>query len=169
MQQSKNDIVPLSTLRQSIEIHSTSTCYHYFIGVSETIKEPQSFNEAIKNPWWQDAMDKEMKSMESIQKNDTWDLVELLVGKKPISSKWVYKLKQGPNHVETCKARLVTRGWWAMCWDRFWRNIFSYCEMGNTTDDSSLSYPIILGIISLKCKNYFFEQRIPRKNLHDST
>jgi hypothetical protein len=55
-------------------------------------------------------MDKEMKSMESIQKNDTWDLVELLVGKKPISSKWVYKLKQGPNHVETCKARLVTRG-----------------------------------------------------------
>lgn len=110
MQQSKNDIVPLSTLRQSTEIHSTSTCYHYFIGVSETIKEPQSFNEAIKNPSWQDAMDKEMESMESIQKNDTWDLVELLVGKKPISSKWVYKLKQGPNHVETCKARLITKG-----------------------------------------------------------
>jgi hypothetical protein len=28
-----------------------------------------------------------------IQKNDIWDLVELLVGKKPIFGKWVHKLK----------------------------------------------------------------------------
>jgi hypothetical protein len=42
-------------------------------------------------------------------KNDTWDLMELLVGKRLISSKWVYKLKQGQNHVETCKARLVVK------------------------------------------------------------
>jgi hypothetical protein len=55
-------------------------------------------------------MDREMESMEFIQKNDTWDLVELLVGKRLIFSKWVYKLKQGPDHVETCKARLVARG-----------------------------------------------------------
>ncbi len=45
--------------------------------------------------------------MESIHKNDTWDLVKLLVGKRPNFGKWVYKLKQGPNHVETCKASLV--------------------------------------------------------------
>jgi hypothetical protein len=36
--------------------------------VSETVKELQRFNEVIKNPSWQDAMDKEMESMESIQK-----------------------------------------------------------------------------------------------------
>jgi hypothetical protein len=64
----KDEIVLFSTLRQSTRIHNTSTCYHYFIGVSETVKELQRFNEVIKNPSWQDAMDKEMESMESIQK-----------------------------------------------------------------------------------------------------
>jgi hypothetical protein len=71
------------------------------------VKEPQSFNEVIKNQGWQEAMDKEM---ESIQKNDTCDLMELLVGKRPIYGKWVYKLKQVPFHVKTYKARLITRG-----------------------------------------------------------
>jgi hypothetical protein len=75
--------------------------------VSETIQEPQSFNEAIKNQQWQDAMDREM---ESIHKNDIWDLMKLLVGKRPIFGKWVYKLKQGLDHVETCKTKLVARG-----------------------------------------------------------
>jgi hypothetical protein len=35
------------------------------------------------------------KIMESINKNKTWDLMDLLVGKKSILGKWVYKLKQG--------------------------------------------------------------------------
>jgi hypothetical protein len=95
MQQFKDEIVPLSTLWQAARIQSTSPCYHYFIGVSETVKEPQSFIKAIKNPWWQDAMDREMESMESIQKNDTWDLVELLIGKRLISSKWVTNCNEG--------------------------------------------------------------------------
>jgi hypothetical protein len=50
------------------------------------------------------------REMESIHQNDTWDLVKLLVGKRPIFGKWVYKLKQGPDHVDTCKTKLVTRG-----------------------------------------------------------
>ncbi len=89
--------------------------------------------------------------------------------KRLISSKWVYKLKQGLDHVETYKAILVARGWWVMCWDRFWKNIFSYCEMGNIMDDSSLNCSIILGIISLRCENCFFEWKTPGKSLHDST
>ncbi len=51
-----------------------------------------------------------MESMESIQKNDTWDLVKLLIGKRLISSKWVYKLKQRPHHVEFCKEKIVAKG-----------------------------------------------------------
>jgi len=48
--------------------------------------------------------------MESIHQNDTWDLVKLLVGKRPIFGKWVYKLKQGLDHVDTCKTKLVYKG-----------------------------------------------------------
>jgi len=35
--------------------------------------------------------------MESIRKNQTWELVQLPKGKKPITSKWVYKIKNGTN------------------------------------------------------------------------
>jgi hypothetical protein len=35
--------------------------------------------------------------MESIRKNQTWELVQLPLGKKPITSKWVYKIKNGIN------------------------------------------------------------------------
>jgi hypothetical protein len=43
--------------------------------------------------------------------NNTWTLVPLPVGRKPVSWKWVFKIKQGANgEVECCKARLVARG-----------------------------------------------------------
>jgi len=43
--------------------------------------------------------------MESIQKNGTWQLVDLLEGKKPITNKWIYKIKLGVDgHMEELKA-----------------------------------------------------------------
>jgi hypothetical protein len=43
--------------------------------------------------------------------NNTWTLVPLPAGRKPISCKWVFKIKQGANgEVECYKARLVTTG-----------------------------------------------------------
>lgn len=36
--------------------------------------------------------------------------MELLVGKRTIFGKWVYKLKQGLDHVETYKARPIAKG-----------------------------------------------------------
>jgi hypothetical protein len=42
--------------------------------------------------------------------NNTWTLVSLPVGRKPVSYKWVFKIKQGTNgEVERYKARLVAR------------------------------------------------------------
>jgi hypothetical protein len=57
---------------------------------------------------WKEAMKDEMKELE---KNATWDLVEIPRDKKTIGCKWVYKLKKGvDDKVERYKARLVAKG-----------------------------------------------------------
>ena len=57
---------------------------------------------------WKTAMEKEMQSM---QRNEVWDLVKLPQGRKPIGCNWVFKRKVNSNGVvERCRARLVTQG-----------------------------------------------------------
>ena len=52
------------------------------------------------------------EEMESLDKNDAWDLVELSIGRKPIGSKWVFKKKlNAEGKVEKYKARLVAKGY----------------------------------------------------------
>ena len=49
--------------------------------------------------------------MKALNDNQTWDLVPRLNEVKPISCKWVYKIKTRPDgSVERYKARLVARG-----------------------------------------------------------
>ena len=46
-----------------------------------------------------------------IEKNQTWQLVDLPAGKKQIGLKWVYKNKYDANEVlQRCKTRLVAKG-----------------------------------------------------------
>eukprot|EP00253_Pinus_taeda_P021721 PITA_21721 len=50
--------------------------------------------------------------MASLHKNEAWDLVELLAGRKPIGSKWVLKKKTNvEGKVEKYKADLVAKGY----------------------------------------------------------
>ena len=50
--------------------------------------------------------------MESHQKNHTWDLVTLSHGRKVVTCKWIYKLKEGqsPEEGVKSKSRVVARG-----------------------------------------------------------
>ena len=49
--------------------------------------------------------------MDSIEKNQTWELVQLPKGKNALSCKWVYKLKvTSDNAKPKYKARLVAKG-----------------------------------------------------------
>jgi hypothetical protein len=52
--------------------------------------QPTSFKEATKEPHWVQAMNQEI---DSIEKNKTWDLVDLPSHKRSIGVKWVYKTK----------------------------------------------------------------------------
>lgn len=53
-------------------------------------EDPATFEEAVQSSKWRQAMNEEI---ESIEKNQTWNLVELPTGGKRIGVKWVYKTK----------------------------------------------------------------------------
>ena len=73
--------------------------------------EPESFDEALQvedSIKWEQAMDDEMRSLE---KNDTWVLTELPVGKRALLNKWVFRIKTEPDGKRRFKARLVVKGY----------------------------------------------------------
>ncbi|CAL9028014.1 unnamed protein product, partial [Prunus brigantina] len=73
--------------------------------IAEEAVEPETFEEASQNSEWVKAMGEEISALEQ---NQTWDLVPKPRDVKPISCKWVYKIKRRPNgSVERYKARLV--------------------------------------------------------------
>lgn len=70
--------------------------------------EPSYFENPCTNDIWIKAMEEEMQS---IKKNDTWELVELPKGNKIVGSKWVYKTKFNiDGTIERYKVRLVAKG-----------------------------------------------------------
>jgi hypothetical protein len=70
--------------------------------------EPRSFAEAERDAAWRATMQMEM---DTIERNKTWELVDLLAGHHAISLKWVFKLKKDETgEVIKHKACLVARG-----------------------------------------------------------
>ncbi|KAL0303185.1 UNVERIFIED_CONTAM: Retrovirus-related Pol polyprotein from transposon TNT 1-94 [Sesamum radiatum] len=71
--------------------------------------EPQSFEDASKDERWTKAMNEEMST---IEKNKTWELVDLPNGKKTIGLKWIFKIKFNQyGSIQKYKARLVAKGY----------------------------------------------------------
>nr|KAJ0194783.1 hypothetical protein LSAT_V11C700360190 [Lactuca sativa] len=72
-------------------------------------EEPSSYVEAIKEKEWEQAMEAELAS---IEKNKTWELVDLPKNRKAIGLKWVFKLKKDPSgKLIKHKARIVAKGY----------------------------------------------------------
>ena len=50
------------------------------------------------------------EEMKSLQKNETWELVECPLGKKLVKCRWIYIVKyDADNSIERFKARLVAK------------------------------------------------------------
>ena len=79
-----------------------------FPSAGAAVLEPTTYRQAVVHPEWQFAMAKELAALE---RTGTWDLVSLPPSVRPITCKWVYKVKTRSNgSLELYKARLVARG-----------------------------------------------------------
>lgn len=71
--------------------------------------DPVHYYNASREEKWVKAMEVEIQS---IERNNTWELVSLPSQAKKIGVKWVYKTKLNEEgKVEKCKARLVAKGY----------------------------------------------------------
>jgi hypothetical protein len=88
---------------------SLSPAYRAFITSLQSIAIPRDWKEAQNDPNWHEAMLEELRALE---KNRTWDFVKLPEGKKAVSCKWVFTVKQNlEGKMEWYKVRLVARGY----------------------------------------------------------
>ena len=92
---------------------SDLVAYALTIAEDMGIEEPSTYTEAVscsESEKWAVAMAEEL---ESLHKNQTWDLVPLPKEKRAIGCKWVFKKKEGIPGIEIgrYKARLVAKGY----------------------------------------------------------
>jgi hypothetical protein len=111
----ENVDIPQSSLRRSTRVRNPPRRYDDFVSSVSLVtnnEEPTCYQEAMEvsdSEKWKEAMKEEMDALE---RNGTWDLVELPKDRKIVGCKWVYKLKKGvDDKVERYKARLVEKGY----------------------------------------------------------
>jgi hypothetical protein len=84
--------------------------YELLFSLCSDKAEAQTFKQAcsdINSVFWMDAMQDEMESLNS---NQTWDLVPLPADCKALKNKWVYRIKEEDGGRERYRARLVVKG-----------------------------------------------------------
>ncbi|RVW29071.1 Retrovirus-related Pol polyprotein from transposon RE1 [Vitis vinifera] len=100
--------------RQELEHGSQSTCGQYIdsnsslpeenIGEDRAGEVPNTIQEALKISEWKKAVQDEIDALE---KNGTWTITDLPVGKRPVGCKWIFTIKyKADGSVERFKARL---------------------------------------------------------------
>ena len=73
-----------------------------------TMTEPSSFEEAVEDPTWVDAM---VEEYDLIVRNIAWEIVPRPELKSVVGSRWIYKVNQAADgSIEKYKARFFARG-----------------------------------------------------------
>ena len=129
----------------------------YFICASFDLDEPASYEEALASPAsheWLVAMRDEMDSM---VKNQVWELVDLPPRHKTIGNKWVLKIKRkADGSIDKYKARLVAKG-------------YTQSEICLYSPYSSYCCTFEFGTLPNGCKDCISQWRTRQGNLYGST
>lgn len=96
-------------LSHFLSLSRFSPSYRVFLANISGITEPASYTQVVKDPHWQDAMQYELNALEQ---QNTWTLMPLPYGHKPIGCKWVYKIKyKYDGAIDRYKACLAAKGY----------------------------------------------------------
>lgn len=91
-------------LFQDNEVNDNGDFVHFALMVEF---EHVNMEDALSDSKWICAMKEEL---ESIEKNKTWEFIDLLYRKKPIGVRWVFKVKENPmGEIIKHKAKLVAK------------------------------------------------------------
>jgi hypothetical protein len=86
--------------------------FHSNFALSITDDDPKTIQEVVNSEdskLWKKAM---VEEMDALDKNEAWDIVDLLAGRKFVGSKWLFKKKfNAEGKVEKYKNRLVEKGY----------------------------------------------------------
>ena len=86
-----------------------STNYRTFLTTLSQETIPTTVEEAWQSPQWKVAIDEEMQAL---MKNQTWELVNLEKGIKPVGCRWVFNIKYIlDGTIERYKSQLVAKGY----------------------------------------------------------
>jgi hypothetical protein len=82
-----------------------------YLATEGTIIVPRTWEEAVNEPiygpYWQEAIDTEVTKLQAL---DTWEVMDLPMGRKPIGCRFVFAIKYTPTGlIDRYKARLVAQ------------------------------------------------------------
>ena len=81
---------PLYPLSHFVSFQIFSLNHKSFLSTLSTIPIPNLLSKALSKKEWRLAMEAEM---DALQKNETWELVDLPNGKKRVGCKWLFAVK----------------------------------------------------------------------------
>ncbi|KAH8152986.1 uncharacterized protein LAJ45_02573 [Morchella importuna] len=96
--------------RNSVRERKAPIIYGYNIQHDTTLTEPTNYQQEMNNPDSEKCQNAIKVELDSLARNNTWDMVNTLDYRKLVDCKWVYKIKLGPdgNPIQY-KARLVAK------------------------------------------------------------
>ena len=131
-QERNSDCPPRKESRETIRLQWLHGIYHYaFLMKMARVRDPESFFETAKDPWWVEAMNEEMQAL---FKNETCDLVPSSPHQKAIGYQWIYKVKHhADDTVNWYKAQLWQKAICTNTRGRLWRDL---CPRAKDDDHS---------------------------------
>ncbi|GJY26343.1 putative RNA-directed DNA polymerase [Tanacetum coccineum] len=129
-----NDFVVGSSKLYGLEkyvtyVNLSRSNFCFFTTLNKTTK-PTTYDEAIKNPKWIESMNNEI---EALLRNNTWTVCDLPKGRKPVGSKWLWKIKfKSTGEIERCMLNV------AICngWDLFQLDVNNAFLYGDLTEEA---------------------------------